>query len=133
MVGARWWLAEPGNRRRWHAARLRLVLAGEIEQAIGTARFARALGVLLESGGERLFYLADLIGVGIVRLTDDLRVEVANTAAHAFLERRPGEMPGRTAMEALGDHRIEALAREAFALAAAKLPFKTAPVHRMLG
>ena len=27
----------------------------------------------------------------------------------------------------------EALAREAFALAAAKLPFKTAPVHRMLG
>ena len=27
----------------------------------------------------------------------------------------------------------EALAKEAFALAAAKLPFKTAPVHRMLG
>ena len=27
----------------------------------------------------------------------------------------------------------EALAREAFALAAAKLPFRTAPVHRMLG
>ena len=27
----------------------------------------------------------------------------------------------------------EALAREAFALAAAKLPFKTVPVHRMLG
>lgn len=60
-----------------------------------------------------LAYLADLIGVGIVRLTDDLRVEVANTAAHVFLERRPGEMLGRTAMEALGDHRVEALAREA--------------------
>ncbi|HEX2651796.1 MAG TPA: 50S ribosomal protein L16 [Burkholderiales bacterium] len=27
----------------------------------------------------------------------------------------------------------EALAKEAFALASAKLPFKTAPVHRMLG
>jgi large subunit ribosomal protein L16 len=27
----------------------------------------------------------------------------------------------------------EALAKEAFALAAAKLPFRTAPVHRMLG
>jgi len=27
----------------------------------------------------------------------------------------------------------EALAREAFALASAKLPFRTAPVHRMLG
>ena len=60
-----------------------------------------------------LAYLADLIGVGIVRLTDDLRVEVANTAAHVFLERRPGEMLGRTAMEALGDHRVEAIAREA--------------------
>lgn len=60
-----------------------------------------------------LAYLADLIGIGIVRLTDDLRVEVANTAAHVFLERKPGEMLGRTAMEALGDHRIEALAGEA--------------------
>jgi two-component system phosphate regulon sensor histidine kinase PhoR len=60
-----------------------------------------------------LAYLADLIGVGIIRLTDDLRVEVANTAAHVFLERRPGEMVARTAMEALGDHRVEALAREA--------------------
>ena len=60
-----------------------------------------------------LAYLADLIGIGIVRLTDDLRVEIANTAAHVFLERKPGEMLGRTAMEALGDHRIEALARDA--------------------
>lgn len=60
-----------------------------------------------------LAYLADLIGVGVVRLTDDLHVEVANTAAHVFLGRKPGEMLGRTAMEALGDHRIEALAREA--------------------
>ncbi len=60
-----------------------------------------------------LAYLADLIGVGVVRLTDELRVEVANTAAHVFLQRKPGEMLGRTAMEALGDHRIEALAREA--------------------
>lgn len=60
-----------------------------------------------------LAYLADLIGVGVVRLTDELRVEVANTAAHVFLQRKPGEMLGRTAMEALGDHRVEALAREA--------------------
>jgi two-component system phosphate regulon sensor histidine kinase PhoR len=60
-----------------------------------------------------LAYLADLIGIGIVRLTDDLRVEIANTAAHVFLERKAGEMLGRTAMEALGDHRVEALARDA--------------------
>ena len=60
-----------------------------------------------------LAYLADLVGVGIVRLTDDLRVEVANTAAHVYLGRAPGSMVGRTAIEALGDHRIEAVAAEA--------------------
>ncbi|MEO5704374.1 MAG: ATP-binding protein [Candidatus Limnocylindrales bacterium] len=60
-----------------------------------------------------LAYLADLVGVGIVRLTDDLRVEVANTAAHVFLRRQPGSMVGHTAMEALGDHRVEAIARGA--------------------
>jgi two-component system phosphate regulon sensor histidine kinase PhoR len=57
-----------------------------------------------------LAYLADLVGVGIVRLTDDLHVEVANTAAHVFLRREPGSMVGRTAIEALGDHRVEAIA-----------------------
>ncbi|MEW5992458.1 MAG: ATP-binding protein [Chloroflexota bacterium] len=60
-----------------------------------------------------LAYLADLIGVGVIRLTDDLRVEVANTAAHVFLEREPGSMLGRTAIEALLDHRIEEIARTA--------------------
>jgi two-component system, OmpR family, phosphate regulon sensor histidine kinase PhoR len=60
-----------------------------------------------------LGYLADLVGVGIVRLTDELRVEVANTAAHVFLGRDAGSMVGRSAMEALGDHRIEAVARRA--------------------
>jgi two-component system phosphate regulon sensor histidine kinase PhoR len=60
-----------------------------------------------------LAYLADLVGVGIVRLTDDLHVEVANTAAHVFLRREPGSMVGRTAIEALGDHRVEAIAASA--------------------
>src|SRR5436190_2298172 len=60
-----------------------------------------------------LAYLADLVGVGIVRLTDDLRIEVANTAAHVFLGRPSGSMVGRTAIEALGDHRIEAVAAQA--------------------
>jgi large subunit ribosomal protein L16 len=40
-------------------------------------------------------------------------------------------MPGKIIYEMDGVD--EALAREAFALAAAKLPFKTALVHRMLG
>jgi two-component system phosphate regulon sensor histidine kinase PhoR len=60
-----------------------------------------------------LAYLADLVGVGIVRLTDDLHVEVANTAAHVFLGREPGSMLGQTAIEALGDHRLEGIARSA--------------------
>ncbi|HJP88362.1 MAG TPA: ATP-binding protein [Candidatus Limnocylindrales bacterium] len=67
----------------------------------------------LEQRLRDLAYLADLVGVGIVRLTDDLRVEVANTAAHVFLRREAGSMVGRTAIEALGDHRVEAIARQA--------------------
>lgn len=67
----------------------------------------------LEQRLRDLAYLADLVGVGIVRLTDDLKVEVANTAAHVFLRRDPGAMVGRTAIEALGDHRVEAIARQA--------------------
>lgn len=60
-----------------------------------------------------LAYLADLVGVGIVRLSDDLFVEVANAAAHVHLGRPTGAMVGRTAIEAIGDHRIEAVARQA--------------------
>ena len=67
----------------------------------------------LEQRLRDLAYLADLVGVGIVRLSDDLRVEIANTAAHVFLRREPGSMLGRTAIEALGDHRVEAIAQGA--------------------
>jgi two-component system phosphate regulon sensor histidine kinase PhoR len=73
-------------------------------------RRAEVAEFALEQRLRDLSYLADLVGVGIVRLTDDLRVEVANTAAHVFLGRPPGSMVGRTAIEALGDHRIEAVA-----------------------
>ena len=76
-------------------------------------RRAEAAEFGLEQRLRDLAYLADLVGVGIVRLTDDLRVEVANTAAHVFLRRPPGSMVGRTAMEALGDHRVEEIARGA--------------------
>lgn len=67
----------------------------------------------LEQRLRDLAYLADLVGVGIVRLTDELRVEIANNAAHVFLRREPGSMLGRTAIEALGDHRVEEIARRA--------------------
>ena len=76
-------------------------------------RRAEAAEFGLEQRLRDLAYLADLVGVGIVRLTDELRIEIANTAAHAFLRREPGSMLGRTAIEALGDHRVEAIARGA--------------------
>jgi two-component system phosphate regulon sensor histidine kinase PhoR len=76
-------------------------------------RRAEAAEFGLEQRLRDLAYLADLVGVGIVRLTDDLRVEIANTAAQVFLRREAGSMLGRTAIEALGDHRVEAIAQQA--------------------
>ncbi len=58
-------------------------------------------------------YLADLVGVGIVHVDDDSRVDVANTAAHAFLGRGAGTMVGRTAIEAFVDRRIEGVIDDA--------------------
>jgi type II secretory pathway component PulF len=49
-LGTRSWLARPENRRRWHAWRLTLPLAGELEAKLATARFSRVLGMLLRSG-----------------------------------------------------------------------------------
>lgn len=57
--------------------------------------------------------LADLSGVGVIRLDDDDRVAFANLAAHTFLDRAPGSMLGRTAIEAFIDRRIEAIATRA--------------------
>lgn len=54
-------------------------------------------------------YLADLMGVGILRLDEGLRVELANHAAHVLLGRDPGAVTGRSAMEAFVDSRIEAV------------------------
>jgi two-component system phosphate regulon sensor histidine kinase PhoR len=58
-------------------------------------------------------YLTELLTAGIVRLRDDLVVEFANGAAHAILERRPGTMVGRSALEAFVDARVEDVARAA--------------------
>jgi two-component system phosphate regulon sensor histidine kinase PhoR len=58
-------------------------------------------------------YLADLVGVGIVRLDDNLTVTIANNAAHVFLGRARGTMLGRTAIQAFVDSRIEAVAAAA--------------------
>ena len=58
-------------------------------------------------------YLTELLTAGVVRLHDDLTVEFANSAAHVMLERRPGSMAGRSALEAFVDARIEGIARTA--------------------
>jgi two-component system phosphate regulon sensor histidine kinase PhoR len=58
-------------------------------------------------------YLTELLSAGIVRLRDDLTVEAANGAAHAMLDRKPGTMIGRPALEAFLDSRIEEIARAA--------------------
>jgi two-component system, OmpR family, phosphate regulon sensor histidine kinase PhoR len=54
-------------------------------------------------------YLADLMGVGILRLDDSLHIELANAAAHILLGRTPGSITGRSAMEAFVDTRFEEL------------------------
>ena len=50
VVASRAWLGDGSNRRRFHAARLRWPIVGPIETAFSTARFTRALGMLLASG-----------------------------------------------------------------------------------
>jgi two-component system phosphate regulon sensor histidine kinase PhoR len=63
--------------------------------------------------------LTQLLTAGVVRLRDDLSVEYANGAAHVMLERKPGSMVGRSALEAFVDARIEAIARSAMELGSA--------------
>ena len=58
-------------------------------------------------------YLADLMGVGILRLDDALRVELTNPAAHLLLGRAPGSIVGKSVMEAFVDARIEEVVESA--------------------
>ncbi len=57
--------------------------------------------------------LADLLGIGVVRVDDGLTVRRANHAAHLLLGRRPGTLIDRSAIEAFVDARIESVVREA--------------------
>ncbi|MEX2283661.1 MAG: type II secretion system F family protein, partial [Gemmatimonadota bacterium] len=49
-LAGRRWLTRPENRMRWHAWRLGWPLVGDLELKYATARFTRALGMLLGSG-----------------------------------------------------------------------------------
>ena len=57
--------------------------------------------------------LADLSGVGVIRLDEDSRVDFANLTAHGYFDRAPGSMLGQTAIEAFIDRRIEEVAQAA--------------------
>jgi len=69
-------------------------------------------------------YLADLMGVGIVRLDDHGAVELANAAAHILLRRPAGSLRGRTAIETFLDGRVEELIAAARAAGAASGEFR---------
>lgn len=54
IAGARAWLADSERVERWHAARLRLPVAGAIEEELETSRFLRTCATLLDSGASVL-------------------------------------------------------------------------------
>jgi two-component system phosphate regulon sensor histidine kinase PhoR len=87
---------------------LRLDRQGDLEGALRSALDERAAAAWqARQGAADLAHLADLIGVGLVRVDDALVVRFANQAGEAFLGRRAGTLPGLTAIEAFADHRIE--------------------------
>ena len=69
-------------------------------------------------------YLADLMGVGIVRLGDGGTVELANAAAHILLRRPPGSLRGRTTLETFVDGRVDELIAAARASGASSGEFR---------
>ena len=69
-------------------------------------------------------YLADLMGVGIVRLDERGSVELANAAAHILLRRPTGSLRGRTAIETFLDGRVEDLISAARGSGAASGEFR---------
>src|SRR5439155_575796 len=88
--------------------------AGDVDVAARAAVQARDSAVWAARGtNEDLAHIINLIGAGIVRLDDHLVVSLANEAADTFLGRGRGELNGLSAIEALGDHRIEAIATRA--------------------
>jgi two-component system phosphate regulon sensor histidine kinase PhoR len=94
--------------------------AGDVERRVRMAlEEAEDARWNAEQTGHDTGYLTELLTAGVVRLRDDLTVEFANEAAHALLERRPGTMVGRPALEAFVDVRIEGIARTAMELGSA--------------
>jgi two-component system phosphate regulon sensor histidine kinase PhoR len=87
-----------------------------VRRAIEEADDARWLA---SQTGQDTHYLTEILTAGVVKLRDDLTVEFANNAAHVILDRRPGAMVGRSALEAFVDARIEDIARTSMELGSA--------------
>ena len=82
----------------------RRVVRGDIERRVrGLLDRVAALESRAEQDARDLDHLVELVGVGIVHLTDELEVDAANAAAHVFLRRAPGTMRDRPALEAFVD------------------------------
>jgi two-component system phosphate regulon sensor histidine kinase PhoR len=67
----------------------------------------------IDASADELGRIADQASLGLILFGPALRVRSANLAAHHALERRPGSLPGRSAMETFVDHRLEDLVRAA--------------------
>ncbi len=68
---------------------------------------------------DELVGLADLIGVGLMRLDQWLVVRLASEHAHTLLGRARNALRGVSAIEAFGDHRVEVILWTALAQGAA--------------
>lgn len=80
----------------------------ELETAVRTGLAARAEAEWQAARrAEEVSYLAELLGVGVVRLDDRLQVRLANEAAAVLLGRRGRGLVGLSAIEAFVDRRIE--------------------------
>lgn len=83
-VGGRSWLSKPENQFRWQGWRLRLPIAGPLETKYMTARFARAMGMLLRSGRP------------VVASLHAARATVANVVLGSAIERAAEAVRGGT-------------------------------------
>jgi two-component system phosphate regulon sensor histidine kinase PhoR len=91
-------------------------LGGHVRRLVAATEATR---FELDSVRRDLAYLIELIGIGIVRLSDDRRIELANAAAHAFLDRTPGSLHGLTITGAFLDGRIESIVTTAHEIGSA--------------
>lgn len=76
VVAVRVMLASPEARLAWHAKRLSLPLVGSIERTLATARFTRALGLMLQ-GGLPLLPAMRLARTGVTNLAMSAELERA--------------------------------------------------------